>query len=602
MASERDIRPRTPLLTAGLMLLCYLSLTYAWENFRNTNEYSRIFLTRAVIEHRTLSIDPLLRSLHDTQDKSYFQGRHYSNKAPASSLLAAPAYLAIRLAESLGRVEVPDALALYLVTAITIGLPSALFLLLLFKFWGSITLQGPLRRAVLILYGAGTMAWPYSSMYYGHMPAALCLALAFLVIFNAREAPAGTRPLLEAGFFCGLAFAIEYPTALISAGIFLYAAAVYKRFRAGIYLLAAGLAIFLIWSWLGRIEEAVGPHIESLVDPAGALLVTAIVASAVIGLGAISRGPRLPAFFLGAVIPVGFTLYYHWQCFGGPFQFPYYHETYPAFAIAHQEGIAGVVFPASREELLRFFDRLWRLLVSPYRGLFFYSPFLVFSVGGMIRMARSEHWRREGRLFLSLTAVYFLFLAAFSDWEGGWSMGPRHLVPLLPFLATGVVYDLANSPKKQRVFRGTLLGILGLTALVFTFIGTVTFPYFPKEFPNPLYEFAGRLLVQGRLAPTPGELFGLRGWARFFPLAIPAGLLAVLFLRDTVRFAARDAGRQVLLAAIIVLAGGILLRAGAATAGRSYQSLSPETRGLQEAQRGRVLYFMEREGERGGDQ
>ncbi len=597
MASVRDIRPRAPLLTAGLILLCYLSLTYTWENFRNTNEYSRIFLTRAVTEHGTFSIDPLLRSLHDTQDKSYFQGRHYSNKAPASSFLAAPAYLAVRMAATLGRVEIPDPLALYLVTALTLSLPSALFLLLLFKFWGSITLQGPVRRAVLILYGLGTMAWPYSSMYYGHMPAALCLALAFLVIFNAREAPAGTRPLLEAGFFCGLAFAIEYPTALIAAGIFLYAAAIRKKFRAGLYLLAAGLAIFLIWSWLGPLEEAVGPHIESLVDPAGALLVTAIVVSAVIGLGAVSRGPRMPAFFLGAVIPVGFTLYYHWRCFGGPFQFPYYHETYPAFAIAHQEGIAGVVFPAGREELLRFLDRLWRLLVSPYRGLFFYSPFLVFSMSGMIRMARNEDWRREGRLFLYLTVVYFLFLAAFSDWEGGWSMGPRHLVPILPFLATGVVYDLANSPKKQRPFRGTLLGVLGLSALVFTFIGTVTFPYFPKEFPNPLYEFAGRFLGEGRLAPTPGELFGLRGWARFFPLAIPAGLLAVLFLKDTVRYAARDAGRQVLLAVIAILAGGLLLRLGAGISERSHGRLSPEARGRQEAQRGRVLRFIERAGE-----
>jgi len=434
MASDREIRARPPLLTVGLILVCYLSLTYAWDNFRNTNEYSRIFLTRALVEHGTFSIDPLLR-VHNTQDKSYFRGHYYSNKAPASSLLAAPAYLAVRLAEISGRVDLSDALTLYLVTVLILTIPAALFLLLLFKFWSAITLQGPLRRATLILYGVGTMAWPYSTMYYGHIPAALCLALAFLVIFSSRDAISGSRLFFEAGFFSGLAFAIEYPTALISACLFIYAAAVAKKLRAGIYLLAAGFAIFLIWSRLGRIETVVGPHIESLIDPGGAVLVFAILATAVIGLGAASRGPRLLLFFLGAAIPAGFTLYYHSRCFGGPLQFPYYHETYPAFALVHQRGIAGVALPANPEELLQFLDRLWRLLVSPYRGLFFYSPFLLLGVSGMIKMSRHENWRREGRLFLALTAGYFLFLAAFSDWEGGWSMGPRHLVPLLPFLA-----------------------------------------------------------------------------------------------------------------------------------------------------------------------
>ncbi|MDP8237077.1 MAG: hypothetical protein P9M08_11885 [Candidatus Erginobacter occultus] len=596
MSADRDIRPRPPLLTVGLILLCYLSLTYAWENFRNTNEYSRIFLTRAMIEHQSFSIDPLLK-IHDTQDKSDYQGHHYSNKAPASSFLAAPAYLAVRLAEILGRFSASDAVRLYLVTSLTVSVPSALFLLLLFKFWSVITLQGPLRRAVLILYGLGTMAWPYSTMYYGHIPAALGLALAFLIVFSARDAVTGSRPILEAGFFCGLAFAIEYPTALISAALFLYGAAVFKKLRAGIYQLAAMAAIFFLWSRLDGIEAAVAPHIESLVDPAGALLVSAIVITAVIGLGAASRGPGLLLFFLGAAIPVGLTFYYHNSCFGGPLQFPYYHETYPLFNLAHQRGIAGVSLPADPEELLRYLDRLWRLLVSPYRGLFFYSPFLLFGTAGMVKMVRSETWRREGILFLSLSGLYLLFLAAFSDWEGGWSMGPRHLVPLLPFLATGVVYGLARIRPERRVVWGTVLAAAGLISIGFTFVGTVTFPYFPKEFLNPLYDPAGKLLQAGRIAPTVGELFGLRGWSRILPAAIPAALLAALFLKDTARFAARSLARQVLLIAAAILAAGILLRVGVGAGQRRAENLSARDRLLQEEQRGRMLYFMEREGE-----
>jgi len=595
MASDREIRARPPLPAVGLVLLCYLSLTYAWTNFRNTNEYSRIFLTRAVIEHGTLSIDPLLR-LHDTQDKSFFRGNYYSNKAPASSFLAAPAYLVVRLAAIASRVELSAPVALYLVTALTVSVPSALFLLLLFKFWSAITLQGPLRRAVLILYGVGTMVWPYSTMYYGHVPAALSLTLAFLILFSARETACGSRALFEAGFFSGFAFAIEYPAALISACLFLYAAAIAKKLRAGIYLLSAGFAVFLIWSRLGRIEEVVGPHIDTLVDPGGAILVSAILVTAVIGLGAISRSPKLLLFWIGAAVPVGFTLYYHEQCFGGPLQFPYYHEVYPAFALAHQRGIAGVALPGNPEELVGFFSRLWRLLVSPYRGLFFYSPFLIFGVAGMIRMSRRENWRREGRLFLALTAVYLLFLASFSDWEGGWSMGPRHLVPLLPFLATGAVYGLAGARKKLRPVWGTLLAVLGLVSISFTFLGTVTFPYFPKEFINPLQELAGRLLAAGRLAPTLGELLGLRSGARIWLLAIPAGLLAALFLRDAARYSIRGPGWRMLLIAVSVSATVLLLAAGALIGRRMEKSIPPEQKAFREIQRSRILYFMEREG------
>lgn len=536
------IRGRKPLLAAGLILICYLSLTYAWDNFRNTNEYSRIFLTRAVVEHGTFVIDPLLR-IHDTQDKSFFRGRHYSNKAPASSFLAIPAFLAVRLAAEAAAVDLPGALSLYLVTALTVSIPSVLFLLLLFRFWSAYTPEAPPRRAVLILYGTGTMAWPYSTMYYGHIPAAICLFGAFMVICQARGGPSAARPLLAAGLLCGLAFALEYPTALISAGLLLYAAAVLR------------------------------PSV---------------------------RGPRMLLFFLGAALPAGFTLYYHGRCFGGPLQFPYYHETYPAFALAHQQGIAGVALPGNRAELLLFLRRLGQLLISPYRGLFFYSPFLVLGIWGMIRMAFEEKWRMEGRLFLALTAAYLLFLAAFSDWEGGWSMGPRHLVPLLPFLATGVVYGLANSTKERRPAWGAALAVLGLVSITLTFVGTVTFPYFPKEFLNPLYELAGGLLVKGRMAPTLGELFGLRGWARILPTAIPVGLLAALFLRDTARFSVRGAERRMLLIALSVLAAATLLGTGGLIGRSLGRRISAEDRMLREAQRARVLYFMEREGEGGG--
>ncbi len=544
MDSHLSRRLRPPLLTLALLLVCYLSLTYAWDRFRNTNEYSRFFLTRALVEYRTLSIDPLLR-IHDTQDKSRYRGNHYSNKAPASSFLAVPAYLAVRLGEETGNFDLPDGLTLYLITALTVSIPAVLFLFLLFRFWSAFTGDIPTRRAILVLLGAGTMSWPYSTMFYSHIPAAISLMWSFILIFSRRDSSPGWRRLFGAGFLCGMAFALEYPTVLIAAGIFCYALSL---------------------------------------------------------PGSPSRSRRAIFFLLGTALPTGLTLYYHNLCFGGPFQFPYYHETYPAFALAHQRGIAGVSLPTGPEELRQFLIRLRRLLISPYRGIFFYSPFLVFGIIGIIKMIRQRIWRREGVLFIGLTVLYLLFLAAFSDWEGGWSMGPRHLIPLLPFLATGAVCGLANSSPKGRFPAGLILAVLGLVSLAFTFLGTVTFPYFPKEFANPLQELAWYLWNRGRLAPTIGELIGLQGRARILPAAVPVGLLAVFFLRDAARWTGGPGRSRARLIGLALPAAILLLWIGFRAGRIRENQLAPEERIRRNAQRSRVLYFMERERREDGKQ
>ena len=89
------------------------------------------------------------------------------------------------------------------------------------------------------------------------------------------------------------------------------------------------------------------------------------------------QAPILFFFSLGMLIPVGATLFYHRKCFGGLLEFPYFYETYPQFALDHSRGIAGVTVP----KLGPFF----KLLVSPFRGIFFYSPFLIFIFPGIFK-------------------------------------------------------------------------------------------------------------------------------------------------------------------------------------------------------------------------
>lgn len=595
VSGPEKLNYRPPIITVLLIILCFLSLTFAWRHFWNTNEYSRIFLTRALVDHQSFSIDKII-AVHDTQDKSLFQGKYYSNKAPFSSFLAAPAYLSIRIMEIFGHLDFSEAMEIYLITSVCLSIPSALFLLLLFKFWSSVTLHYPLRRAVLIAYALGTMVWPYSTMYYGHVLAGMSLFLAFLIVFNTGKVKAGKKTFFECGFFCGLAFAIEYPAALIALCLFIYTAVVGKNFRASLYQLLAAAFITVLWSQVDRIESFITPHLLDLIEPHGLVLVTSIIVTVVVGLIAISRAPTNIMFFLGAALPVGVTFYYHLKCFGGIFQFPYYHETFLQFAIAHKQGIAGVTFPGSLSELGGHLSALLQLLISPYRGLFFYSPFLLIGVSGMIKMVRDPEWRREGWLFLAIMVVYILFLSAFSDWEGGWSMGPRHLVPILPFLATAVLFQVGKTRGELRNGLVWFLAVFSLIAITLTFIGTVTFPYLPKEFKNPLYDLSWQLLFRGKLAPTIGELCGLEGFYRFIPLIIPVGVLMAILLRDLSHEIYRKRIKRLTFVSLSVAVAFGLLLAGLIGSRARTERLSSNQQISQDIQRARVKAFMRREG------
>lgn len=540
------IRFRPPKLTILLILLVYLYLTFSWAGYWNTNEYSRIFLVRALIDHHKFAIDDIIVS-HDTQDKSFFRGHYYSNKAPGVSFIATPVYLLVRLLEIYTRLVLSEEAVLYFVKAICISLPSAFFLVLLFKFWAYITLLYPVRRALLIAYALGTLVWPYSTLFYGHQLATISLFLAFLIIFVSREMKAVSKPMFEAGFFCGVAFCIEYPTLLITFLLFVYATVVFKNVKGVVYLIiAAGLT----WLLQDRFEFLV-----AFLGDEGAL--AAIVTSGVIALLIIFwQTPALFFFLLGLLLPVAATLFYHKSCFGGVFQFPYYFETYQPFAVAHREGIAGVILPESMAEFRGQLSALGQLLISPYRGLFFYSPFLLFSFSGIFKMIWDREWRKEGWLFFGILVIYFLFLSAFSDWEGGWSMGPRHLTPLMPFLVTAVVFQMGKIDNSGRSRLVWVLAPLILLSTFFMFLGTSVFPYFPKEFKNPLYELSWTVLNQKQFAPTIGDWLGLTGLMRLIPLIVILGGLVVILFLDLSWICSRNAlgraGFSVVCALIVV--------------------------------------------------
>ncbi len=516
------LAPFRPRLLTGAILLgtlaCYAWFTYAWGGFWNTNEYSRVFLTRALAERGSAAIDREV-ARHYTQDLSWRAGHFYSNKAPGVSVLAVPAYFLVRWGETgLGKAVAAPGL-LYLLKLAVVSLPAVVFLGILLKAWAGMGIPLPLRAAGAVILSLGSPAFPYSTLLYGHYPAGILLFGAFLLLRGGKN---GCEFL--AGLAASSAVAVEYPALPAAALLLLY----------------------------------------RLSRPRG------------------GRGGVL--FLLGAVLPLALLARYHQVCFGGAFQVPYLYEVHPPFFQAHSQGVAGVTLPSP--------EAVWGLTFSPFRGLFHYFPWTLAALPGLIWMGLSRDWRREGLLFLGISLSYFYITSAFSDWEGGWAMGPRHLAPLAPFWATALLLAAARVRARFRPLGAFVLAPLAVLALVRTFLGTAVFPYFPRAFRFPLEELVPGLLSRGLAAPSLGQICGLSRVGGLFPAAVIAAVLTGVMILSLGDYALLRRGGRLWLAAVSLGLALAVLMASQEWSRRDGEKVSPEQAALRAAELERVAAFM----------
>jgi hypothetical protein len=116
---------------------------------------------------------------------------------------------------------------------------------------------------------------------------------------------------------------------------------------------------------------------------------------------------------------------------------------------------------------------------------------LLLGAAGLARMARTRELRPEAALFGGLALVFLLFNVCFNGWHAGWGVGPRYLVPALPFLALPLVFAF------ERAFGWTL-------ALAASPVGTSSIAERPgraRLLREPLSEYTLPLFVTGRAAP-----------------------------------------------------------------------------------------------------
>jgi len=107
-------------------------------------------------------------------------------------------------------------------------------------------------------------------------------------------------------------------------------------------------------------------------------------------------------------------------------------------------------------------DGLLAMVLAPGRSLWLYSPALLLALPGT-RAFVARH--RDVAIFIGVLAVSrWVFVASRSDWWGGWAIGPRYLLPLVPFMLIPLAEVLTRAGTASRRAKVTL-GV-ALTACV----------------------------------------------------------------------------------------------------------------------------------------
>ena len=380
--------------SAALFVLFFGTFAYFHHAEPGWNVNSRLALTFAIVERGTVRIDAYSEQPEIlTDDVAVFNGHVYSDKAVGVSLLAVPGFAAVRAVEAARGGPFDTSVRRYWVTLLSVGLAAAaagavLFRLLL-RFgrrWAAPEWFSP--RGCRISRGrgdVGTLLFFFSTLLMAYLPATLALLLA-LERFEVWSDASALGKCRE----CGI-----------------------RTTESAEVVASPAPPWFLIGLLLGLAMMC-----DLFYVPAAAGV--AIYAFAVTG-----RWRDWWRLTLGAAAGLAPYAAYLLAVFG-TLSIPYQYERNLLFREMMARGFMGAGWPNPAA--------LWLLTFHPFRGLFVHSPFLLMALPACVVLARRDATRVFSVLCVGIAAFYLLFNSGYYMWWGGWSFGPRHLAPAIPFL------------------------------------------------------------------------------------------------------------------------------------------------------------------------
>ncbi len=414
------------------------------------NENTRMNLIFALVEERRWTIDSFFdQDPYRTRDVAYFDGHHYSDKIFGVSLLALPFYVLQRTLAG----GMPDyALAHWWMTSMAVSLPAAISLVL---FWLILAKLGaPPRLALMttLLGFYGSMWFGYSNVFYPYSTGIACALGALYLTFFPPARRITPWNAYAVGFLLGYCLLCDY--------LF------------GLMVLGVGTI------WLFR-----------LVDQGGFWGIRAFAEMC----GERSTSKQLAGYFAVAAfagfVPLSLFLAHTYHIYG-EFTIPYRFEIEERFREGMAQGLMGITTPRA--------SNAWFISVHPYRGIFFWSPILLLGLIGCALATRQFGKRRFiGWLGIWCFVSYFYVNISYYMWWGGWSMGPRLLIPAIPFALMGIGELLRNDRlsfffQKPTLWKATVATVIitGLISVALSLPLSLTNPRLPQGNPDPVLDRA----------------------------------------------------------------------------------------------------------------
>ncbi len=383
----------------GLLSLLLYCLT-AYGGIRSPDEEAIFRIGRALAEKGSFALDRHQETLAGFSVARGTDGKIYSHYAPAQAVLLAPVIktallinqsrwyeqtsLKIPISFCVGAASLKNFIldrppaemeehALRFLTAWFMPLISSLLVVVFFFLIRRMTASSAAAVITAGLLAFATPVWSYSGTFFKE-PLAMLLMVSSLLLLTGNDPvfTAGTRRLRPL-FPAGLLLGLAF-TSHISAVLF--------------------VPFFIIYAgWPPASGQAAGPasKIPVFIRPAA-------------------------VFTAGFLVPaLAFAAY-----------------NYARFGNIWDVGRAASTITMNYPRLVLPFEGVLGFLVSPGKGLLWYCPLVLAGAWCWPRL----HARHRALSFILLSAMAFrlLFLACRTDWHGGFCLGPRHLLLIIPLL------------------------------------------------------------------------------------------------------------------------------------------------------------------------
>ena len=458
---------RQEIILLLILVICYVYFFPRWADW---NQNARLDLVLAIVDQGTLCIDDYY---HNTGDYALIEGHHYVEKAPGASFLGVPIYWVFRQVVNLGGIE---------------------------NLIGRLEVN-PALTNTLLENGTGlqvgkvyfALAMAFVTFFVVTLPSAL-MGLLFYRLVGHFSSSKSYQILVTLAYGLGT---IAFP----------YSGAFYGHQIAASLLLTA---FYVLYAKKGEMNITHLVLVGFLLGYSVATEYPAALIAIPLFLYAfylLSSKRQLIWLVLGGIPPVALLMLYNRAVFQTVLPVGYkYSALWPE---VYRTGFMSLTYPKP--------GALWGITFSPFRGLFFLSPFLLVVVAGFWYFGQDRKYRAEFLTFLSIVVGFFLFNSSSVTWQGGYAVGPRYLVPMLPFLTLPTIFFLNRHGYKPWV-KYLSYGLISVSLLM-VWMETISGQSFPYDsFMNPLLDYSLPRALSGDIARNLGMLLGLSGWHSLLPL------------------------------------------------------------------------------------